>query len=218
MQLGFRIFLFIVLITPSVSGSIMGVSGGLSSAGAPAVILTTPPSHLLDDNATNQGMQGFDEAQGVKTTLAYTVDGGGVIPIGTVVDSHMIFLNSDGRLRISHEAVTWTFDGEILGVMSDSSGFLEAFSSGELGNSETNYTETSSGSGEAAPYRLRGLEGDDKYTISGNLLTITMSVKEPGDWIRVITSLPSVPEPSSLFIWFVISIVGMAVVWRQRAC
>lgn len=216
MLFGSRVLLLIAVITPSVSASIAGVAGGLSSAGAPAVILTTPPLHLLDDNTTNRAMQGFDEGQGVKTTLAYSIDGGGVIPIGTVVNSHMIFLNSDGRIRVTHEEVTWTFDGEILGVMSDSSGFLEAFSTGELGNSETNYTETSSGSGDGAPYRFRGLEGNDKYTIDGNLLTISMSVREPGDWIRVITTLPSVPEPGSLAIWTLMGCMGMAVVWRKR--
>lgn len=216
MHLGIRVLILIAVCTPSVGASIVGVTGGLSSLGAPAVILTTPPSHLLDDVGTNHAMQGFDEAQGVKTTLAYSVDGGGVIPIGSVVNSHMIFLNSDGRVRVTHQDVTWTFDGEILGVMSDSAGFLEAFSSGELGNSETNYTQTSDGSGEAAPYRLRGLESSDKYTIAGNLLTISMSVREPGDWIRVITSLPSVPEPGSMAIWSLMGCVGIAVVWRHR--
>ena len=206
MNCGFRAALLLLVFTSSLNASIVGVSSGLSSAGARAVILTSTPAHLLDDNLTNRGMQGFDEGQGVKTTLAYTV-----------VNSHMIYLNSDGRMTVTHENVTWTFDGEILGVMSDSAGFLEAFSTPELGNPATNYTQTSSGSGAAAPYNNRGFEGNDRYTISDNQLTVTMKVKEPGDWIRVLTEFPSVPETGSLSIWSLTLCVGLVAMGLQRA-
>ncbi len=42
--------------------------------------------HVLDDTATNLGMQGFDEAQAIVTSMAHGVDGGGAIPAGTRVD------------------------------------------------------------------------------------------------------------------------------------
>lgn len=187
---------------------LISVSGPNSSAGtAPAII--APPSDALDDFVTNTGMEGFDEAQDVVTTVAHGIDGGGSIPAGTAVDSHMIFLNSGGTTRISHFNVTWTFAGTILGVMSDSSGNLEAASTFELGSPLTNYTATFPGSGPAAPYAARGLETNmgpggpnDGYAISGNKLSVGvgMVVTEPGDWIRVVTKAEAVPEPGTLLL------------------
>ena len=148
-------------------------------------------------------MQGFDEAQDVLTTVAYAIDGGGSISAGTLVDSHMVFLNSDGNAALSHYDVVWTFDNPILGVMSDRSGTLEVASTFELGAPGTNYP--------AAPFAARGMEGNngpsgpwpnDGYSISANLLSITvgMSVTEPGDWIRVVTAARAVPEPATMIL------------------
>lgn len=185
--------LVLVFITTSqANAAIVSVSGPDSSAGtAPAII--PPPPHLLDDAVTNTGMQGFDEAQGVLTTVAHAIDGGGVIPIGMLVDSHMIFLNSEGGANLKHYGVVWTFSCPIVGVMSDVGGNLEATSTFELGNTATNYTVTFPGSGPAAPFSNRGMEGSsqDWYTVlSPCTLEVNMYVSEPGDWIRVITSPP----------------------------
>lgn len=202
------------LMANPVSGSILGVTGPSSSLGtAPAII--PAPSDILDDFVVNTGMQGFDEAQGVTTTLAYATDTG-TIPIGTVVDSHMIFLNSGGRQRITHRGVTWVFDRNIIGVMSDRRGILEATSTPALGAPGTNYTNPFAGSGPAPPFRARGLERNDSYTVFGNSITVNMRVTEPGDWIRVVTAGPVVPEPSSVAIWSLIGVVGIVVGWRQR--
>jgi hypothetical protein len=111
--------------------------------------------------------------------------------------------------------VEWLFDGVILGIMSDRGGLLEAASTFELGNAATNYTV---GVG-APPFAARGIESNngglgpypnDGYTINGNMLTLGMSVTEPGDWIRVITAA-SVPEPS--IIWLLgsgLALIGFA--------
>ena len=173
------------------------VSGPVSSMGTLPQIIAAP-SDVLDDVVFNTGMQGFDEVQGVLTTVAHAYDSG-VIPTGTLVNSHMIFLNNPGpatsRDELTHISVTWTFANPILGVMSDSDGTLEANSSFELGNSATNYTVTFPGSGLAAPYLLRGLESNpDGYVISGNQITVGMLVSQPGDWIRVVT----IPEPATV--------------------
>ena len=201
--------------------ALIGVAGPPSSVGTLPVIVGAPP-HVLDDVVTNTGMQGFDEAQGVLTTAAYGIDGGGVIPVGTLVSSHMIFLNSEGATLIRHGGVVWTFDGVIIGVMSDTGGALEAASTSELGNPLTNYTSTFLGSGPAAPFANRGLEGnngtgqgpDDGYAvIAPNQIMISESVSEPGDWIRVVTA---VPEPAT----FLLLVSGLAAAsgigWRAR--
>lgn len=199
--------------------ALIGVTGGLSSAGtAPAII--GAPANVLDDDVVNSGMQGFNEAQGVTTTVAHTIDGGGTIPIGTVVNSHMIFLNNRGDTRLSHADVDWTFDGPVLGVMSDSPGFLEAASTPELGSPLTNYTVTFPGSGDAAPFNARGLESGsiDNYSmVNAFTLRVSMVVTEPGDWIRVVTAPATVPEPASLFAFGgLFGVTALGYLWRRK--
>lgn len=196
---------FAALTVPAHAG-LISVTGAMSSVGtAPAII--GAPSSILDDTAINTGMQGFNEAQNVVTTVAHGIDGGGSIAAGSRVDSHMIFLNSLGGSALSHFDVIWTFSGEILGIMSDPGGTLESASTFELGNPGTNYTSTFPGSGPAAPFNARGLESNnggggpfpaDGYSlIAPNQLLVGMSVTEPGDWIRVVTATP-VPTPSTI--------------------
>lgn len=150
------------------------------------------PAFAIDDapGATNFHQQAFNEAQNVLLTADLDVDGLADIAAGTVVDSHMIFLNTPvGAGGATDFGVTWVFDGEILGVMSDSSGTLEAASSALLGAAGTIYPSS---------FTARGMEGADGYTVSGNTIVVNMAVSEPGDWIRVVTRA-SVPEPATLF-------------------
>jgi len=157
---------FALLVAMSVmagqaNGALIGVSGDPSSFSiAPEII--DAPYHVLDDLTFNIGMQGFDEIQGFTTTVRHIHDYG-VIEAGTLVDSHMIFLNSPGDLLITHYNVDWTFSGNIIGVMSDSSGIFEADSSFELGNPDTNYTTpftfpSGYDSGPAAPFCVNSHE------------------------------------------------------------
>lgn len=192
----------VLLVVGPSQGAITGVAGPPSSAGTAAAKIAAP-AHALDDIVTNTGMEGFDEAQGVVTTVAHAVDGGGFIPIGTLVDSHLIFLNSAGSAGLSHTSVRWKFSGVILGIMSDSTGSLEAASTFELGAPGTNYTVTFGGSGPAAPYPARGLEGGDSLPAGGvgtSFLTVSMGVSEPGDWIRVVTAADgrTIPAPGAI--------------------
>lgn len=197
------------LVTTPVHANLISVAGpnstGAGSGGGTAPAIIGAPSDARDDIVTNTGMQGFDEAQGVLTTIAHGIDGGGFIAAGTLVDSHMIFLNSEGTAGLAHVNVTWTFAEAILGVMSDGTGSLEAASTFELGAPVTNYTV---GAG-APPFAARGLEanngtglgpGDGYQIIAPNQIRVSMQVTEPGDWIRVVTAASPVPEPGTILL------------------
>lgn len=183
------------LVAGSPQAALISVNAVLSSFLTPPTILAVAPPHALNSIVTNTGQQGFDEAQGVVTTVAHGIDGGGTIPVGTLVDSHMIFFNQAGTGTRSHVGVEWTFDGIIIGVMSDGGGTLEAASTFELGNPLTNYTVGAAG--EVAPYSARGLEGGDGYLILGpSTIRVNMTISQPGDWMRVVTT--PMPEPATL--------------------
>lgn len=199
---------FALLGTGAAQGTIMGASGPNSSAGTAAAIIGAP-ADLLDDAVINTGMQGFDEAQGVVTGMAYGIDGGS-IDAGTAVNSHMIFLNNRGRSLLTHQDVQWLFDGRIIGVMSNGNGSYEAASSAGLGAPNTNYTMNFGGSGPAAPFTARGFEVSDSYSVAGDLLTVFMRVTEPGDWIRVLTAPAAIPVPATLLL----SLAGLAILGR----
>jgi len=162
-------------------------------------IIAAPPS-VIDDppGAVNDHQQAFNELQSVLLAVALAVDSG-LIPAGTLVSSHMIFMNTDGPV-FATDIETWTFDGIILGVMSDDGGTLEAASSALLGALGTIYP---------AAFANRGLEPNDSYIVVGNMLTLDSRVTEPGDWIRVITLVPRVPEPSTLLL-LALSVAGLA--------
>jgi hypothetical protein len=140
-------------------------------------IIPAPP-FIIDDppGAVNTHQQAFDERQNVLLPGDLSVDSG-IIPAGTPVSSHMIFLNTEEG-SASDLGVVWTFDGDVLGVMSDVNGNLEGACSALLGAPGTVYP---------VPFTNRGLEANDGYTVAGDQITVDMSVGEPGDWIRVVT-------------------------------
>lgn len=191
----------------------VGDPNRVTSGNGPEII--DAPANVNDDVAFNIGLQAFNEAQFVTLTSDLDVDGG-VVDSGTVVSSHMIFLNSgpgdNPDLKISHGAggdrnnpVSFQFDGEILGVMSAFNGEDEIGSSDFLGAGGTIYP--------TATFDARGLEGDpldggimnDWYSFSGDTISLGFVVTEPGDWIRVITAagagpVAPVPVPASILL------------------
>ena len=188
--------LLAALVTFPASATLISVNGPLSSLGTAAAIITAP-GDVNDDAASNTGMEGFDEKQNVLLAAAILVDGGS-IAAGTRVNSHMIFLNTDGNTSAGHFDVVWDFDGAVLGVMSNRNGSLEVNTSTLLGAAGTLYP--------VAPFAARGLESNnggggpfpsDGYTVGINSILVGMSVSEPGDWIRVITA---VPEPTTVLL------------------
>lgn len=200
-----------VFACASAHGKIIDVMGPASSAGTLPSKLMTPPSHVIDTMVTNTGIQGFDEKQGVTTTIAHAIDGG-TIAMGTVVDSHMLFLNSPGTSTIMHSGVTFTFDRNIIGVMSDIFGMMETMSTPELGlpPGTTVYP--------GGPFQYRGLEPQfgDTYVVAGNKITLNINVTQPGDWLRVVTAGEIVPEPTGLMALCGLGLMGLIGHRRRR--
>lgn len=179
----------------SASATLISVTGPLSLRGGAPSIIVAPPD-VNDGAASNIAQQGFDEVQNFVLVSSLAVDGGSIAS-GTTVSSHMIFLNNssaDGRTLNEHIGVKWTFDGVILGVMSEYTGSFEIPSSPFLGAPGTLYP--------LAVFNARGIESDDSYSFIGNVLTFNSRIRQPGDWIRVITATNStdVPEPTTLLL------------------
>ncbi len=160
--------------------------------GGPDIIAA--PAFAIDDapGATNFHEQAFNEQQNVLLGANLAVDGGS-IAAGATVSSHMIFLNTPVGAGNASDLQVWTFDGAILGVMSDQSGTMEAASSSILGATGTTYPGS---------FTCRGMESNDWYQIIGpNQIEVYMQVSEPGDWIRVVTEAdPAIPEPGTLLL------------------
>ncbi len=133
--------------------------------------------------AINQRPQGFNERQNVQILKDLVVDNG-TIPAGTVVNSHMVFLNPGSSNTINFNGASFGFDGDILGVMSDTGGLLEASSSVLLGAIGTTYPAAYSGRGleVGAPLFPFGTEG---YSVSGNTFRLSL---QNSDYIRIITA------------------------------
>lgn len=180
-----------VTVTPA-HATLLSVTGPNSLKGSAAAIIAAP-GDVNDGAAFNLGQQGFNEVQDYLLTTDLAVDGG-VIAAGTVVSSHMIFLNNapGDRTLNEHEGVEWTLDGNILGVMSDFTGSSEIASSSFLGAPGTLYP--------LATFNARGMEVDDSYSFLGSVITVNMRIRQPGDWIRVVTTGSAVPEPTSMLL------------------
>lgn len=184
--------------------AILSVGGGGQMIPAPDSVVDDFPGY-----EDSEFMLGFNEIQNFVLTRDIQVDGindNVWIEKGTKVSSHMIFMNNPG-FPVLENIASWTFDGTILGVMSDVDGELEAASNDILGNPGTLYPGS---------FSNRGLEPNDFYTgIGTNTLDVSMRVTEPGDWIRVVT-VSSVPEPASIFGLLAMAVLGGSSILKHQ--
>lgn len=128
--------------------------------------------------ATNSNQQAFAEKQGVTLTRDIICDNK-ILAEGETVNSHMIFYNENRSDVVKSDADrVWTFDGEIICVMSSSNGLDINNSNSLLAVPDTKYPGTERG---------RGLEPNDDYTVNGNQISVSMTSGGSGDWIRVVT-------------------------------
>ena len=159
------------------------------------------PKSVQEDYPVNWKQWGFDEQQGVVLTRDVDVDDTTILK-GTKVDSHLIFLNSKGKKKLKKTA-KWTFDGDIIGVMSDRYGTLINKSNDLFAAFGDYFTK-----GKTLPFKGAGFEGSiDDYLLNSfgapTMLKVTMKVREPGDWIRVLTlskDVSPVPVPAAAWL------------------
>jgi len=143
-------------------------------------IIAAPAEALDAGIADDDHVLGFDERQNLILPRDLAVDQG-TIPAGTRVSSHLILFNQRSVDGPRHGTNDWTFDGIVIGVMSDVAGRLEAESSALLGAPGTLYPPEG--------FAHRGFESPDRYSgVGTRTLRVEMRVWQPGDWIRVITA------------------------------
>jgi hypothetical protein len=197
-------FLAAFCFVGAANAAVVSISGPVSSRGAsPAII--APPADLTNNGYTNDGIEVFDELQSVLLGSSIVVDGpslgvNGSIPAGTFVDSHMVVFNKATGTpgRPTHgltpgAPLQITFDGTILGVMSDFEWSMVAATNAILGLPAVDYGVAEDGRGmDFDPFD--GVTTNDFYSFSGSVLTIGLRVVQPGDWIRVVTA-PGNPGP-----------------------
>jgi len=198
-------FRSIVVVTALLAGSAVSAASITASNGGTVI---AAPAMVGEDDPINTSIQAFNEGTGVFLAAALGVDGGS-IAAGTLVDSHMVFLNSDGQTRIEASA-TFTFDQVILGIMSSQNG-ANLFLSDNIVNGGTTYLPGGYGNN-------RGLESNDSVTQNGLYsLDFDLIVTEPGDWVRVITaSAAPVPVPAGLVL-LPTGIAAFAAMRRRKA-
>jgi hypothetical protein len=182
----------------------------LLSAQAQAAIVSGPDViaaiSVQEDGAAyeNTAQQGFNEQQSVFLNSAINVDGG-TVAAGQTVDSHLIFLNTDGGTA-AYDRQKWTFDGKTLGVISGKNGGNFNASNTLLAAFNDYFTVGSNtGAFDNLGLEQNNLEAVNKdgYLIMGlmgNMLDLSMYVTEPGDWVRVVT-VSEVPVPAALFLF-----------------
>jgi len=199
----------------------------------PALVDAGATKNFFQDTGPSPKIHGWNEAQGVRLDRDVYVDittsgtfnensdlagfRAAKVNSGTLVDSHLLYYDPKNSSRLQN--VTFTFSGQILGVIVESDRFYKQnrgwtdyfLESDFLGNPDAIYPTDH--------FVNRGLElgsPNDAITVSiaGNTITIDdFRASNPGDQIRVLTM--SIPEPST-FVTFGVSAVVVALYRLRR--
>jgi hypothetical protein len=188
---------------------------GAAQAATITGVTVIEPTEISEDKPTNTEIQGYNEIVGytlldnlgVDENIIGGDDADGWLSKGTLVDSHVLFLNTASGG--ADQTVTVTFSERILGVMTDTNGSLMFASDAILGGPVSYVSlpgDDYSGN--------RGLEGADYIRkINDFSFELRMVVTEPGDWIRVVT-VSEVPLPAG--VWLLMAGVGALGVAKRR--
>lgn len=196
--------------TISDPGHPAGRSPKLPYAGAATPVIVSAPASVLPEAYThNTEIRVFDEQQNVTLTAPLSVDqttdsltSSAVISAGTVVNSHYIHLDNIGTSLGVRGLGQVTFDGPIIGVITQDSALYASHS--VLGASGTTYPTSGlyrgleQGTGGVGDYPARNWTQQDIIWISGNTITIDLQVFNVLDSFRVITEPESEPFITNL--------------------
>ena len=187
-----------------------GASAAITGIGGSYAIIPDGDPALADitngSPASNDDILAFNEQQGLDLVGSLSLDD--VVINDRRISSHMILLNiadkePNAPTRLSYSA-DFSFDGDILGVISTRRGLR--LSAPVVGLVGTDYGD----------FRNIGLERNDGYTItSANTLNVDFRVRQPGDWIRVITVAP-VPVPAGAVL-LPTALIAMGAMRRRKA-
>jgi hypothetical protein len=211
--------------------------GLVASPATAAIIGVSGDGNILDPNVTPVGMtanffndtgdeilvHGWNELQSVELSADITVDittpGNyfapftsdlATLPAGTLVSSHLLYFDPQGSAQ---REATFTFDGEIIGVivLSDLPGSDHFLASDFLRHPLS--------LAPGAHFDNRGIEfGPEVVTFDPGLheLTLLLAASSPGDQIRVITAATPAPIPEPLPSGLVGTGLLLVALWRRR--
>lgn len=180
-----------------------------------AVELTPPPTSVTDNlPGSNTDMLWFREA--TKATVVGNQEGLGTTGItnGQLVDTFIIFLNRASGQTLLRRSATFTFDTQILGIFGEQGGDDFDDTNYLNGGSPTFFSHSNFGIENNNNDALSG--GNDMLAISGangNVLDVTFSVTQPGDWVRV--AVAAVPLPAGLPL-LLAGLGGLALLRRRK--
>ena len=177
------------VLVASSTGAVAGAFIAITSSGVTR-LAAAPPSVALNALESPTAVFAFDERQNVTLTSALAIDfanpgtygtfptNSGKLPVGSVVDSHLIHSDPTSPGATTRRAGSVTVQDDIVGVVASTA---KLASSDSLGAPGTTYAGTLS---------LRGLENsEDKLTISADRRTVSFDIRTTSviDDIRVLT-------------------------------
>ncbi len=136
------------------------------------------PTTVGNNNQQSNNLFAFTENEAALSS-GLTPDFGSVLIAGRRYQSHFVFFDP-GPTRTAEGSVT--FNRDILAVLASDANMNA--SDADFGLAGVTYLTPT----------LRGLEGPDSFSVTGNTISIDFRASDPGDYIRVLTG---VPEPTT---------------------